>query len=86
MAKLKDIAKLAPISKRAGEWPATGVARFDQKTIESSAWQGWTANLERQGIRVGPNPDLPAGNPGSYIPGMRVLEYSPFNMSFHPAR
>jgi hypothetical protein len=59
------------------DWPATGAARFDQKAIESSAWQGWTANLKRRGIRVVQNRELEAGNPATYAPGSGILEYNP---------
>jgi hypothetical protein len=69
--------EVAPVSNIAMEWPATGIARFDQKVIESSAWERWKANLERRRIRVVPNPGLGAGNPANFIPGPRVLEYNP---------
>ena len=63
--------------RKVGEWPTTGVARFDELAVECPAWQGWVTNLQKRGIKVMPNPNLPSGNPANYLPGSKILEYNP---------
>jgi hypothetical protein len=63
--------------RKVGEWTPTGVARFDELAVECPAWQGWVTNLQKRGIRVMPNPNLPPGNPASYSPKSKILEYNP---------
>lgn len=63
--------------RKVGEWPTTGVARFDELAVECPAWQGWVTNLQKRGIKVMPNPNLPPGNPASYLPKSKILEYNP---------
>ena len=69
------------VTQTAGEWPATGIARFDQLAEDSKYFSGWSANLERRGVTLDPRP-LRAGNPANYNPVAKVLEYDPAQFKY----